>query len=105
MTLLVVKDDPVDGTDTHNISGEANDTSSGLVVPWSGTGSYPYAGAMTDALSDFVRIGAAPVALTTSKSSLNAGETGPTGDHAGPNGSGFTPAPTQPTTAPTPLPP
>jgi hypothetical protein len=105
MTLLVVKDDPVDGTDTHHVSGKANDVNTGSPVDWSGTGSYPYAGAMTGALSDFVRIDGAPVALTTSESSLNAGETGPAGRHAGPNGSGFTPAPAQTPTAPIPLPP
>lgn len=104
MPLLVVKDDPVSGTDTHNASGQANDSASGSVVAWTGTGRYAYAGAMTGRLSDFARIGGAAVAVTTSTSSLNGGETAPpAGGHYGPSGSSITPAAKQPITAAVPI--
>jgi uncharacterized Zn-binding protein involved in type VI secretion len=55
-------------------------------------GSFTYTGKMTDSLSSFVTIGGVPVAVATSKSSLNPGETAPpTGGHSGPAGSGFLP--------------
>lgn len=105
MPLLVVEQDPVEGTDTHNAAGTAIDTGSGLAVPWSGTGRYAYAGAMTGGLVGFVRIGGAMVAVTSSSSSLNVGESAPpAGGHSGPAGSALTPASTQPATAPTPTP-
>jgi len=99
--LMVVQDDPVQGTDKHNVSGNAtNPSAPPPTVPYTGVGSYVYAGKMTDSLSTFVKIGGTPVALVTSKSSLNPGETAPpTGGHSAPTGSGFTP----PSPAPIPL--
>ena len=105
MPLLIVDGDPVTGTDNHNVEAKAVDTSSGATVPWTGTADYTYTGSMTDELSDFVRITGAAVALTTSTSSLDPGETAPpTGGHSGPAGSAFIPAPTQPPTALVPMP-
>jgi uncharacterized Zn-binding protein involved in type VI secretion len=69
-----------------------------------GIGSYKYNGSMTDSLSTFVQIGGKPVALVTSKSSLNPRETAPpTGGHSGPAGSGFTPGAGSVATTPSPL--
>lgn len=100
MPLLIVSGDPVTGTDNHNVEAQAVDTSSGATVPWKGTADYTYTGSMSEALSDFVSITGAAVALTTSASSLDPGETAPpTGGHSGPAGSAFSPAPTQPPTA------
>lgn len=105
MTLLVVDGDPVSGTDTHNATGQAIDSSSGSPVSWDGTGSYTYTGSMAEGLSGFVRIGGAAVAVTTSSSALDAGEdVPPAGGHSGPAGQGMTPVSTQPPTAPTPIP-
>ncbi|MGH4006877.1 MAG: hypothetical protein ACRDTH_01680 [Pseudonocardiaceae bacterium] len=87
--MLIVEKDAVHGTDQHNVFGSAPSPSG--PVPYSGVGDYKYAGTMTDELSDFVRIAGVPVALTTSRSSLNRGEdVPPTGEHSGPRGSGFT---------------
>jgi hypothetical protein len=48
---------------------------------------------MTDRLSTFVKIDSQPIALITSQSSLNPGETTPpAGGHSGPAGSSFVPA-------------
>ncbi len=105
MPLIVVDGDPVTGTDTHNLSGTATDTSSGSPVPWVGTGSFTYTGSMTTDLSDFARIGGAAVAVTTSSSTLDPGEQAPGGGHSGPSGSQLVPDPAQPPTAPTPIPP
>ena len=88
---IVVENDPVEGTDTHNISGTATATPTGT-TPYMGTGRYDYVGKMTDALSDSVTINGAPVALTSSQSSLNPGEdTAPAGKHFGPQGAALTP--------------
>ena len=91
--LIVVRDDTVEGTDKHNVSGDAtNPAAPPPTVPYVGIGEFKYVGAVTDDLSDFVTIDSKPVALTTSKSSLNSGEsTSPTGKHSGPTGSSLTP--------------
>ncbi|MDT7797389.1 MAG: hypothetical protein QOI78_822 [Actinomycetota bacterium] len=90
--LVVIKGDQVTGTDKHNVTGS---TVSTPPVFYAGTGSFKYQGSITDQLSDFVRIGGTPVALVTSRSSLDPGEDAPpAGQHSGPAGSGFTaPAP------------
>ena len=77
MPLIVVSGDPVTGTDTHNLTGQATDTSTGSPVPWVGTGSLTYTGSMTSGLSSFVRVGGAAVAVTTSSSALDPGEAVP----------------------------
>lgn len=106
MPLIVVSGDPVTGTDTHNLTGQATDTSTGSPVPWVGTGSFTYTGSMTSGLSSFVRVGGAAVAVTTSSSALDPGEdVPPVGGHSGPAGSQLVADPAQPPTAPTPLPP
>lgn len=100
MALLVVGGDPVEGTDTHLVSGDAtNPAPPPPTVPYAGTGRYDYVGSMTDGLSELLRIDGAPVALTTSSSTLDPGEDAPpAGGHSGPAGSGFVPP------APAPLP-
>jgi hypothetical protein len=86
---VVVDGDPVTGTDKHNVTGV---TTSSPPVPYTGTGDFDYAGSMTGGLSDFVTIDGVAVALVTSTSSLDAGETAPGGGHHGNSGSGFTPS-------------
>jgi uncharacterized Zn-binding protein involved in type VI secretion len=88
--LIIVENDKVEGTDNHNVSG--NMTSNAGPVPATGSGSFDYVGKMSDQLSDFVRIDGKPVALKSSKSSLNPGETAPTGKHAGPSGKELSPS-------------
>jgi hypothetical protein len=90
---VIVKDDPVTGSDTHKVTGMAA-TPTGS-VPYEGTATYPYDGAMTEELSDFVTIGDAPVATVASRSSLRGGHDPTTG--AAP----FLP-PATPTLTPTP---
>jgi len=104
-TLVVVKGDPVQGADKHNVSGKGPNPAQPPTPPmldYAGVGEFQYNGAVTDQLSDFVRIASRPVALVTSRSSLNPGEATPlAGKHSGPQGSNFVPsgpAP-QPTTA------
>jgi hypothetical protein len=95
--LVVVKGDPVSGTDKHNVAGQAtNPGPPPPTVPYTGIADFAYNGAMTDALSDWVSIGGVPVALVSSHSSLNAGEAAPpAGKHSGPQGGNFVPpAPT-----------
>jgi hypothetical protein len=81
---VVVEGDAVTGTDTHNLSGP------GLTPPstpanYSGIGSFDYVGKMTESLSDFVAVDGRPLALTSSRSSLDPGETAPpSGRHSGP---------------------
>ena len=95
--LAVVENDKVEGTDKHNVSGNAT-TPSGP-VPYGGVGDFDYVGKMTDQLSDFVKIDGKPVALKNSKSSLNPGEDiPPSGKHSGPMGKNFVPS------APAPIP-
>ena len=75
--LVVVKDDTVEGTDTHTVSGMT--LAPPPPVAYAGSGSYKYNGKMTDGLSPFVTIAGKAVAIVTSKSSLNSGETAPGG--------------------------
>ena len=84
--LVVVKGNPVEGTDTHNVTGSIGNS------PYTGTGDYKYHGSVTDKLSGLVTIAGTPVALVTSRSSLNPGEDTPAGAHGGPQGSNFNPA-------------
>jgi|SRR6185369_1439741 uncharacterized Zn-binding protein involved in type VI secretion len=79
--LITVDGDKVEGTDKHNVSGTGTNPNSGSTVPFTGIADFDYKGKMTDELSDFVNIGGKPVALVTSKSSLNPGEDS-TGGHA-----------------------
>jgi hypothetical protein len=92
--LIVVENDKVEGTDKHNVSGQATNPSPPPppTVPYTGVGDFDYVGKMTDQLSDFVKINGKPVALKSSKSSLNPGESSPpTGKHSGPAGKNFQP--------------
>ena len=84
--LVVVENDKVEGTDKHNLSGPGVTASPPPVAAnYVGVGSFDYVGKMTGQLSDFVKIGGKPVALKTSKSSLNPGEDAPpAGKHSGP---------------------
>lgn len=96
---VIVKGDPVRGTDTHRVTGNAtNPAAPPPTVPYVGTARFDYVGSMSVALSDLVSINDVPVALVSSRSMLDAGEATPSGKHGGPNGSGFTPA------APSPIP-
>lgn len=83
---MVVADDPVTGTDKHNVSGTST---SSPPVPYTGIGEFDYTGKMTGSLSDFVTIDGAAVALVSSESSLNTGEDAPGGGHDGLSGSNF----------------
>ncbi|MGH3901419.1 MAG: hypothetical protein ACRDTA_24830 [Pseudonocardiaceae bacterium] len=102
--LIVVENDPVAGTDTHNVSGLGpNPGAPPPTLPYSGVGDYAYAGKVTDALSDFVRIGGQPVTLVTSQSSLDPGQDAPpAGKHSGPQGDNFVAGETSQATQPTP---
>lgn len=95
--LVTVQGDPVRGTDTHKVSGPANTSPPSTYI---GTGDFTYSGSVTDALSSLVTINGRPIALVTSRSTLDPGEdTAPTGGHSGPRGSNFlplTPAPQVP---------
>jgi hypothetical protein len=103
--LVIVEDDPVQGTDKHNVSGKGPNPKpppAPSIVSYSGVGDFSYVGRITSGLSDFVRIGGQPVALVTSQSSLDTGQdTPPAGKHSGPAGSSFVPDPTS--EAPTPI--
>ena len=103
--MIVVEGDPVQGTDTHNVAGTGpNPAAPPPTLPYVGTGRFQYAGSMTDSLSTFVKIDGKPVALVTSKSSLNPGETAPpAGGHSGPAGSGFVPGAGSGASTPTPV--
>jgi uncharacterized Zn-binding protein involved in type VI secretion len=91
--LIVVENDKVEGTDKHNVSGNAtNPAAPPPTVPYSGVGDFDYVGKMTDELSDFVKVDGKPVAVKDSKSSLNPGESAPpAGKHSGPAGKNFVP--------------
>jgi hypothetical protein len=93
--LAVVEGDPVRGTDTHNVTG----TIGSPPAPYTGVGDYAYRGSITGGTSGFVRIGGLPVALATSSSTLDPGETAPpAGGHYGPAGGTFRPSgPSTPT--------
>ena len=70
---IVVENVKVDGTDKHNVTGQATNPAPPPppTVPYAGVGDFDYVGKMTDQLSDFVSIDGKPVALKSSKSSLN----------------------------------
>jgi hypothetical protein len=88
--LVIVENDAVRGTDSHNVSG--SDTSA-PPNPYTGIGDFDYDGAMTERLIDFVRIDGRAVAVVTSGSTLNTGQdVAPAGKHSGPTGSNFIPA-------------
>jgi uncharacterized Zn-binding protein involved in type VI secretion len=80
-TLIVVDGDKVEGTDKHNVSGTGTDPSIPGSNSFSGIADFDYKGSITDGLSDFVSVGGKPVALLSSKSSLDPGETS-VGGHA-----------------------
>lgn len=96
--LVVVENDKVEGTDKHNVSGPGTTTSAPpSPATYKGIGDFDYVGKMTDQLSDLVKIAGKPVALKSSKSSLNPGESvPPAGKHSGPVGKNLVP----PTTGP-----
>jgi uncharacterized Zn-binding protein involved in type VI secretion len=93
--LIVVENDKVEGTDKHNVSGAAINTEpppAPSTVPNKWIGDFDYVGKMTDELSDFVCIDGQPVALKTSKSSLDPGEDAPpAGKHSGAQGNNLDP--------------
>lgn len=66
---LIVRNDPVDGTDTHNVTGS---TASSPPAAYAGTGDYRYQGAVTGGLCDFVTVDGLRLAVVTSTSSLRA---------------------------------
>lgn len=80
--LIVVENDKVKGVDKHKVSGSQ--------PTYNGIGEYEYNGKMVGQLSDFVRINSQPLAVKSSKSSLDPGEAA-TGGHFGPNGKNFAP--------------
>lgn len=65
--LLILKKDPVDGKDTHAVTGllESDPTK-----PYAGTGDYTYKGEVTEGLSDFVSIDGTPLTVVTSAAKL-----------------------------------
>ncbi|GGT11670.1 hypothetical protein ACFFV7_36160 [Nonomuraea spiralis] len=98
--LVVVKGDPVRGTDQHNVQGQAtNPAPPPPTVPYVGVGAFDYVGTITDQVSDFVTVDDVPIALVTSRSTLDPGQTAPAGKHAGPQGTGFVPPAPQPVPA------
>jgi hypothetical protein len=90
---VVVHNDPVEGTDQHKVMGIGpNPAAPPPTATYQGIGDFDYVGKLTDQLSDFVSIDGKTVALTTSKSSLNPGESAPpSGKHSGPQGKNFVP--------------
>jgi hypothetical protein len=96
--LIVVENDKVEGTDKHNVSGNAtNPGAPPPTVPYAGVADFDYSGKMTDQLSDFIKIDGKAIALVNSKSSLNPGESAPpSGKHSGPMGKNFVPPTPQP---------
>jgi uncharacterized Zn-binding protein involved in type VI secretion len=91
--LLVLRNDPVDGTDKHAVSGS---TTSNPPTPYTGVGEYTYGGAVTSGLSDFVTIDKVPVALVGSASTLRADSKT---KHQALSGSNFKPPSPPPDTA------
>ncbi len=88
--LIIVESDKVQGTDKHNVSGS---NTSSPPTAYSGMGDFDYAGKMTMQLCAFIKIDGKPVALKTSKSSLNPGETAPPlGKHSNLLGKNWNPA-------------
>lgn len=92
---IIVENDKVEGTDTHNVAGDAiNPAAPPPSIPGTWTAQFDYAGKITGQLSDFVKIKGIPVALKNSESALNPGEdAAPNGKHSGPQGKSFTPVP------------
>jgi hypothetical protein len=66
--LIVVQNDVVTGTDTHNVTGPAPPPPGTI---FTGTSDYDYAGKVTLNLSTFVTIGGKAVALVTSQCTLD----------------------------------
>ena len=96
---IVVDGDAVKGTDKHNVTGTGTISGPPGTAPYAGVADFDYVGKMTTKLSDFVTIGGKAVAVKSSESSLDPGESAPAaGKHAGMNGKNFMP------TAPTPIP-
>lgn len=98
--LIVIENDPVEGTDTHNVGGQAKNPAvppTPPTIPYVGTAVFDYLGKMTDQLSDLVKIDGAPVSTMGSKSTLNPGESAsPAGKHSGPQGKNFSTPPLDP---------
>jgi len=101
--FAVVENDPVAGTDKHKVSGLGpNPAAPPPTAPYKGMGDFDYVGKITGQLSDFVSIDGKPVAITTSKSSLDPGESAPPeGRHSGPQGKNFVPDPSSTAMTPT----
>lgn len=95
---IVVDGDAVKGTDKHNVTGTGTITSPPGTAPYTGVADFDYVGKMTTKLSDFVTIAGKAVAVVTSESSLDPGESAPPGKHAGMSGKNFMPP------TPTPIP-
>jgi hypothetical protein len=87
--LIVVQGDKVQGTDKHNVAGNAtNPSAPPPTVPYKGVGDFEYDGTMVNGLCTFVKIGGRPVAVVSSQSMLDAnGQI----NHTGPKGSNFQP--------------
>jgi hypothetical protein len=84
---VVVENDKVEGTDKHNVAGVGQTVPPPpppVPYPYVGIASFDYVGKMTGQLSDFVKIDGKPAAVKTSTSSLNSGESAPSGKHGGP---------------------
>lgn len=104
-TLIIIENDKVEGTDKHNVSGNATNPSPPPPpsIPGAWIADFDYVGKMTDALSDLVSIDGQPLATTGSKSSLDPGEdVAPSGRHSGPMGSNFISVPPAPPLVPFP---
>ena len=100
--LVVLKGDPVTGTDTHKVKGFGpNPSAPPPEVVFAGTGDFKYKGSVTDQLSDFVTVNGTPLALVTSKSSLDPGEKDTGGGHNGASGAKYTPDDQSAATTPT----
>jgi uncharacterized Zn-binding protein involved in type VI secretion len=91
---VIIKGDPVSGSDTHEVGGSGVDPNTGATVTGTWKGDYSYDGTMTGALSDLVTIHGAPVALDDSRSSLRSDS------HLPASGTNFSQVP--PTTPPVP---
>lgn len=84
MAKLVVEKDPVDGTDTHSVSGTLPNS-----APYSGTGDYDYQGEVVSGLSTLVTVDGVALAVVKSASKLRSdGLTA----HTAPLGKNFAPA-------------
>lgn len=84
---LVVKGDPVDGTDKHDVKGTFPPPPP-VPPTYEGKGDYAYKGEVTQDVSDFVTVGGEPLALVTSGSKLRSDGTL---DHQPMRGSSFAP--------------